>query len=137
MSTFLKYLFGTHKYPGYLGPSVLPVNQPQGWAEITLIASRLNQHNKRHNNGPPCPCVISESKSDLIQNVFPKLILMDCHIQKHMGQGGKRMLITFFLHRRVCRQCCQAFTLDRKGKKRQSQHQKRVLQTRSWMGLNL
>lgn len=81
-----------HKYPGCLGPSALPVHQPKGWTEITLIASQLNQHNKRHNNGPPCPCVISESKSDLIQNVFTKLFLMNCHIQKHMGQGGKKKL---------------------------------------------
>lgn len=44
-----------HKYPGSLVPYAQSVYLSESWAEITLIASHLTQHNKRHYNTPPCP----------------------------------------------------------------------------------
>ena len=41
-------------------------------------------------------CVISENKSELIRDVFTKLILMDCHVQKkHTGVSLEQVLTVF------------------------------------------
>lgn len=62
-STFPAYLFRVHKYPWSLVPNALPVILSKSWTEITLIASRLTQHNKRLHKSLPCPA--SSAKTNL------------------------------------------------------------------------
>lgn len=111
-STFLTYLLSVHKYPGSLVPYALPVNLSKSWTEITLIASLLTQHNKRHYNRPPCPA--SSVKANLSSSrMFSQSWFWWTLYKRPVTEAEAAVTwfclgttFNFFLHNLERRKCC-------------------------------